>query len=76
MTPFQNIINSKFLLNCVVLTFVEIHLNSLHSDECINNSDNQANALSLVDSLPDLNRELLIYLVKFLKVLSVLNLQQ
>ena len=31
------------------------------------------NALSLVDSLPDLNRQLLIYLVDFLKVYCLVN---
>ncbi len=38
------------------------------SDECINNCDNEMNALSLVDSLPELNKKLLLYLVDFLKV--------
>ncbi|XP_064384607.1 rho GTPase-activating protein 39-like isoform X2 [Halichondria panicea] len=36
-------------------------------DECINNCDNEMNALSLVDSLPELNKKLLLYLVDFLK---------
>lgn len=35
--------------------------------ECIDNCENEANALSLVASLPDLNKSLLMYLVRFLK---------
>lgn len=38
------------------------------SQDCIDNCDRRANAISLVESLPDLNKELLIYLVSFLKV--------
>ena len=41
------------------------------SQECIDNCENDVNALSLVESLPDLNKELLIYLVQFLKVCLV-----
>ena len=48
----------------IVLLFPRLHL----SQDCIDNCDRRANAISLIESLPDLNKELLIYLVRFLKV--------
>lgn len=50
----------------MIVRFVRF-LTSL-SQDCIDNCDRRANAISLVESLPDLNKELLIYLVSFLKV--------
>ena len=38
------------------------------SQECIDNSEHRQNALSLVESLPDLNKAVLLYLVAFLQV--------
>jgi hypothetical protein len=51
-----------------VLIAVVVVVDSYLSQDCIDNCDQRANAISLVESLPDLNKELLIYLVRFLKV--------
>ena len=38
------------------------------SQECIDNCDHKMNAISLIGSLPNLNKRLLLYLIRFLKV--------
>ena len=38
------------------------------SEECITNCDHRHNAVSLVESLPDLNKQVLYFLLRFLKV--------
>ena len=45
-----------------------IFLNCACSEECIANCDHRHNAVSLVESLPDLNKQVLYYLLRFLKV--------
>lgn len=57
------------------MKLLSVSLNNLFSDECIRNCDNEVNALSLIDSLPELNKQLLVYLVDFLKVMVCLWFQ-
>ena len=38
------------------------------SQECVDNCDHKMNAISLIGSLPNLNKRLLLYLIRFLKV--------
>ena len=45
-----------------------IFLSYVCSEECITNCDHRHNAVSLVESLPDLNKQVLYYLLRFLKV--------
>ena len=40
----------------------------VYSEECISNCDHAHNAVSLVESLPELNKQVLFYLLRFLKV--------
>ena len=56
------------------MQFVCVIVLTCLSQDCIDNCDRRANAISLVESLPDLNKELLIYLVRFLKVRTIITI--
>ena len=59
--------NGSWEGSCVVQWY-SIFLNCACSEECIANCDHRHNAVSLVESLPDLNKQVLYYLLRFLKV--------
>ena len=43
------------------------------SEECIANCEHRQNAISLIESLPDVNKAILYYLLRFLKVRTLIN---
>ena len=53
--------NVSILFYCIILNFT--------SDECINNAEKRANAVSLVHSLPMKNKLIAAFTIRFLQVI-------